>query len=347
MKSIIMIGGGIQETPAISRLKGLGYRTIVTDQNPNAPAFDAADVAVNIDARDVQSLIAWTLAHKQSYNIAGIFTLTNQAPTVALVANATGLPSLPVATVMQCDNKLLMKRKFQDLGLPSARYTEVSAPQEAEEAISKRGKCVFYLKAVDGFGGKGIKRITSPKEVDEAFLAIKSFTKFPIIILEEEMNGHFIDVQGVFYKDVFYRAGIADSYFSSHLEGFSAYNPIEIFNVSPSQQPKEIVDQTYVLLEDASRALGMNWGPVGGDFILMDEGLKIIEIGPRLHGPNGTLQIFPAATGIQPFEFMVQTIAGDEPNPDYLKEQHHRVALCYVFVSPRTDLQNSCFSIPN
>jgi hypothetical protein len=89
--------------------------------------------------------------------------------------------------------------------------------------------------------------------------------------------------------------------------------------------------------------MGINWGPVGGDFILTESGLKIIEITPRLHGPNGTLQIFPAATGIKPFEFMVQCIAGDPPNPEFLKPKYDKVALCKVFVSNKKHLNKIGF----
>jgi formate-dependent phosphoribosylglycinamide formyltransferase (GAR transformylase) len=39
MKSVIMIGGGVQEAPAVHRIQKLGYEVIVTDRNPHAPAF--------------------------------------------------------------------------------------------------------------------------------------------------------------------------------------------------------------------------------------------------------------------------------------------------------------------
>lgn len=335
MKSIIMIGGGIQEKPAVDQLKALGYRVIVTDRNPDAPAFENADITVNLNARDIQSMIAWVLACKDQYHISGIFTLTSQAPTVAIVANATGLPSLPVSTVMLCDNKLLMKRKFQEMGLPSPRFNEVATPQEAQDTFRRFRGLSPYLKAVDGFGGKGVKQITTVDQIEEAFATISGFSNFPVMIMEEALEGDFIDVQGVFYEEKFYRAGTADSYFSNAIDKYKEYNPVEIFNVSPSQQPDAIVAEAYALLEESSRRMGMTWGPVGGDFILTDKGLEIIEIGPRLHGPNATLKIFPASTGIKPLEFMAQCIAGDEPDPALLKARYDKVALCHVFISEK------------
>ena len=342
-KSVIMVGGGIQEAPAVQRIKKLNYNIIVTDRNPNAPAFKEADISVNIDARDIQSLISWILLNKKKLNICGIFTLINQTPTVALVASATGLPSLPVEVVMNCDNKLLMKRKFKEYHLPTAGFFEVSSLDDVKRVFYKLKNKNLFLKAVDSFGGRGVQKIQNLNDIEDTYLSIKQVSKFPFLILEEGIEGHFIDAQGIFNHGKFYRAGICNSFFSNEIEKFKKYNPVEIFNVSPPQQNEALVNDVYQLLEKVAKNLGVNWGPVGGDFILTDSGLKIIEIAPRLHGPNGTLQIFPASTGIQPLEFMVQCIIKDKINLEYLKPKYDKVALCKVFISSKQDIEGIKF----
>ena len=333
-----MIGGGIQQVPAVLRIKKLGYLAIIADRNKDAPAFAEADICVNIDARDVQSLISWILINKNKYNISGIFTLINQAPSVSLVANATNLPTLPVATVINCDNKILMKRLFKDNNLPSAKYYEIDSLEDAFSAYENFDTKDVFLKAVDSFGGKGVKKISSKEMIAEYYYSVKKVSSFPMIIMEESLDGHFIDVQGIFNNDKFYPAGDADSFFSDEYSEFKQYNPVETFNICPSRQSKEIIEECYNLLEKAGRIFDISWGPIGGDFILTDDGLKIIEIGPRLHGPNGTLQIFPKATGMKPFEFMLQCIVGDKPNNDLLIQNKHDTALCKVYVSDKNEV---------
>ena len=340
-----MIGGGVQEVPAVIKLQEFGYRVIVVDRNKSAPAFEFADVKVIFDGKDVAGIVSWILAFREKYNIFGIFTLTSLAPTVSLVANATGLPSLPVHIVMECDNKLLMKRRFVEFGLPTAKYYEVSNPEEAITIVSKNQDKLYCLKVADGFGGKGIKFIKNVADIPEAFSLMQKCTLFPILLLEEVLEGDFLDVQGVFYNDKFYAAGSADSYFSNEISEFREFNPIEIFNVSPSQQSKEVLADAYSLLEKASRKMGMVWGPVGADFILTKKGLEIIEIGPRLHGPNGTLRIFPASTGIEPLEFMAQCVCDDEVSERLLIPKFNKVALCYVFISSKEHIDNVGFII--
>jgi biotin carboxylase len=339
-----MIGGGIQEVPAVIKLQELGYCVIVVDRNISAPAFEFADVKVIFDGKDIPGIVSWILSFKKKYNISGVFTLTSLAPTVSLVANATGLPTLPVNIVMECDNKLLMKRRFVELNLPTANYYEVSTPEEAIRIVSENKNVSYCLKVADGFGGKGIKFINTIDDIPEAFNLMKTFTSFPVLLLEEVLEGDFIDVQGVFYNNKFYGAGSADSYFSNEIPEYAEFNPVEIFNISPSQQPDEIINASYALLEEASRKMGMTWGPVGADFILTSDGLKIIEIGPRLHGPNGTLRIFPASTGINPLEFMAQCVCGDVPDEKLLKPKLNKVALCYVFISSKEHIDNVGFT---
>ena len=340
-----MIGGGVQEVPAVIKLKEFGYRVIVIDRNKSAPAVEFADVNVVFDGKDIQGIVSWILAFKEKYTISGIFTLTSLAPTVSLVANATNLPTLPVNVVLECDNKLLMKRRFVEFNLPTAKYYEISTPEEAINIINENLDKSYCLKVADGFGGKGIKFIEKVDEIPEAFKLMEQFTSFPILLLEEVLEGDFIDVQGVFYNDKFHEAGSADSFFSNEIPEFRDFNPVEIFNVSPSQQSKETLADAYALLETASRKMGMTWGPVGADFILTKDGLKIIEIGPRLHGPNGTLRIFPASTGIEPLEFMAQCVCGDDPNGKLLVPKFNKVALCHVFISSKKEINNVGFSV--
>lgn len=342
MKSIIMLGGGIQQVPAVKRLKNIGYQVIVTDMNPNAPAFEGADVCVNLGATDIKSLISWVLVNKERFNIAGIFTLTNYAATVAIVANATGLPSLPVDTVIRCDNKLLMKRAFLQHGFKSAEFYEVQSIEEATNAFDKIDGNA-YLKVVDGFGGKGVCKITCPRDISDVFESLKNESLYPTLILEEEIVGDYIDTQGIFSDGQFFPAGDADSFFSNSLPEYKNFNPVEIFNVCPSQLSSDTVAAAYTMLKEIAIALNMNFGPVGGDFVVNENGIFVIEIGPRLHGPNGTLQMFPKAMNVKPLEFMAQVLCGDHPNTDFVDIQRNAVALCNVFISNKPEINDVGF----
>lgn len=349
MKSIIILGGGIQQVPAVAAIREAGYRVIVVDRNPEAPAFATADACLNLAANDIQGISSWILINKQHLKISGIFTLTNQAVSAALIANTCGLPSLSARVVIAAENKLLMKRALQAASLPSARFVAVATLDEALTAyktLRSEGVTDAYVKVVDGFGGKGVVRVASVEALWRVFPELQQVSRFPELIIEESLSGDFIDVQGFFVDGMFFPAGNADSRFTNERPEFGKYNPVEDFNICPSQLDSSVVEDAYNLLEMACRALELNWGPVGGDFVLTKRGLEIIEIGPRLHGPNGTLQMFPAALGIQPIQFLAQLVCGDVTDSSLLVPRRQQVALCKVFVSDRTDITRVGFAPP-
>ncbi len=339
-----MVGGGIQQAPAVQRIQNLGLGVIVTDKNKNAPAFQGADLSLTVDATDVKTLISWVLYHKDKYAISGIFTLTSLAPYVSIVANACGLPSLPVDIVFKSDNKLLMKKIFHENGIKTPDYIATNNADEIKEFMNSSGTNI-YLKAPDLFGGKGVVKIEKNSEIDSTLKNLGHLTSSKLFLAEKELCGKFIDAQGFFVDDMFYPAGIADSYFTNDNEEFKNFNPVEYLNIAPSQQSETIKEKVYRLLEDSCRCLKINWGPVGGDFILANDGqLYVIEVGPRLHGPNATLQIFPAASGTEPFEFMIQLLTSSSNlNFDLLQPKRSKVSICHVFVSHNTDINKVAF----
>ena len=48
-----MIGGGVQEIPAVTKLQEFGYHVIVIDRNKYAPAFEFSDKKVIFDGKDI------------------------------------------------------------------------------------------------------------------------------------------------------------------------------------------------------------------------------------------------------------------------------------------------------
>ena len=73
-----------------------------------------------------------------------------------------------------------------------------------------------------------------------------------------------------------------------------------------SQQEKEV----YGLLESAARLLDIDAGPVKGDVIFTAHGPVLLEIAPRFHGDVSTQFVTPCATGFNPVEAWIASLAG-------------------------------------
>ena len=77
-KTIMMIGGGIQEVKAVEIAQSSGYKVIVTDRNEDAPCFAYADFTAVIDGRDIEALVAFTLINKDKLNSKKIKIMLNK-----------------------------------------------------------------------------------------------------------------------------------------------------------------------------------------------------------------------------------------------------------------------------
>ena len=329
MKSLVMVGAGIQEAPAIKKLQKEGYTLIITDRDPNSIGAKLADFFICASATEVKKISTWILKQKDILNIKGIFTLINYAYETSVIAKTCGLKCLEPAIVLNCDDKFFMKKKLEENKIPTARFLKIDNFEQLRKRLNEIGVPAI-LKATDSFGGRGVENITHHTQVDEKWKKVSKVVSTGSIILEEKLKGEFIDLQGFIYKNKFYRAGDCNAWFTHYLPEVGEINPIETLNVAPAEQSSNIINKAYLLLEKAASVMGITWGPIGGDFILTKDGLKIIEISPRLHGPNGTLWLYPQI-GIEPLLFLAQVVCDENPNEELLKPKKEKVALCKVF----------------
>lgn len=329
MDSILMIAGGLQQRPALEVARSLGLRTIVADRSPNAPAMADADISVCVDGRDVEAMVAWTLMHKEDLGIRGVFTISELVTTAASVAAAAGLPSASLAATVACQNKALCKRVFLEAGIATPAGGAAETLEEAEALLRRLGVSAqrpAFVKPAVGFGAQGALRIE--RSSDPALRALfATKTRWSQVVVESFCTGSMHDVSGLFdAAGMFHPMGIVDRFFKGD-------QPVETGIEAPSRLSDAEQGRLYQLLEDAMRALGIAFGPVKGDAILTDEGFKLFEVAPRLHGPKNTLRVLPLA-GFEPLTPTLQVLTGAAPDPGRLRIAPHRASACRALIAP-------------
>ena len=93
-KTIVMVGGGIQQVEAARIIKDNGYNLLVTDKEAGAHCKEYADHFSEIDGKNVIEIATFINKVKKHFNIVGILTLTELVETVAKVARICKLPGL-------------------------------------------------------------------------------------------------------------------------------------------------------------------------------------------------------------------------------------------------------------
>ena len=69
--------------------------------------------------------------------------------------------------LIHAQNKLVMRKKLAELGLPQPNWTEISSPQELEKFIAIHGPEVVVKTPIGGYDGKGVRVVSSASKVSD------------------------------------------------------------------------------------------------------------------------------------------------------------------------------------
>ena len=154
-RCLMIVGGGIEQVRAYELAHEMGLTTVGSDMNPEAPALSLADHSVVASTRNVTETVAVAKEFSLQRPIHGVMTLANDVPlTVASVAAELGLPGIPVEAAQLAADKLAMKEKFREDGVPVPEFMEAHSHEDLSAAASMWGYPVV-VKPIDGRGARG------------------------------------------------------------------------------------------------------------------------------------------------------------------------------------------------
>lgn len=172
LKKILLLGGSIQQIPAIEYANGQNYYTIVCDYLPNNPGQHFAKKYYCISTTDKEAILEIAIKEK----IDGIVAYASDpaAPVAAYVAEKLKLPTNPYLSV----EVLAFKDKFRKY-LRDNRFNSPKSESfySFEDALGKLDQFKFPLmvKPIDSSGSKGVSKIQNKSEFEKAFnLAINN-----------------------------------------------------------------------------------------------------------------------------------------------------------------------------
>lgn len=160
-----ILGAGQLSTMMTEAYQKLGGRVFVFDENPDAPAKRVADEFVVGSTENLDDLTAF-------FKRVDVVTLENEFIDSQLLIDAAKQSSTDVfpdpGRYSLIEDKLSENQFFDDLGIPIAKYFEVT---EVSDLIDEPG----YLKlAKGGYDGIGTYKVDNKAQAEEIFNTIKS-----------------------------------------------------------------------------------------------------------------------------------------------------------------------------
>lgn len=305
-ESLLIVGGGILQIPAVKRAKELGYFTIVTDKNPDAPAFSVCDEKIILSSKDIEGHEFLAKKLYETKNLVGVYTQgTDVEYTVSRAANCVNLPGINIESAKHCNNKIEMRKIFLEKNVDGAHFFAAKTIDDAHEGVKMIGiPCV--LKPADNSASRGVTILRSSNEIDNAFHeAINFCFHEKTVIIEEFLDGQEYSVDTIVWDGIVYPCGISDRVFLQ-----SNNYAVQSGSQTPSLLPTKIQDQMYQLMQKAATALEVDKGAFKGDLVLVNNTPRIIEVTARTSGGFDSQYRKPYSFGIDLMKATIDIAVG-------------------------------------
>lgn len=332
-KSILIIGAGPNQLPAIRLAKQRGYRVVVTDMNPDADGFALADEAGIVSTRDPDQTIAFARQSHAQHPLNGVMTMASEsAVTVARVAETLGLPGVDPQGAWNATHKVDRQKRFRTHGVPSPRFSEASTAADAIVEAEKIGWPVV-VKPVDSAGSRGVRKVNGPSEMRAAVEEIRAHSRREEMLIEEYLVGSEHSIEGLILDGELHWTGFTDRNYDKK----DLYPPyfLEDGDTIPTTLPPEMLQKIREVSTAAVHALGIDWGPAKGDILISPTGPVVIEMAARLSGDYFCYETVPLHNGINIMEILMDMSVGIPSTSSVFKPTRNQaVALRYVWPKP-------------
>lgn len=307
MKKLLVLGAGVYQVPLIKTAKELGIYTIVASIAGNYPGFQYADKVVYENTVDYDAILK--IAREE--HIDGIVTAGTDVAviTIGKVCDEMELSGLSFEAAQIAANKLLMKSKYEEHGVRTARFRKISL--DCADISNEIAQLTFPLifKSVDSSGSRGIVRVDSTKEFDSALAEVKNNTRSDYFIIEEFIEGEEFGAQAFVYN------GKVEFILPHGDYVFKGNTGVPIGHYAPFELNDEIAADATSQLTAAIKAMKLDNCAINADFIMKDNKTYVLEIGGR-SGATCLAELVSIYYGFDYYEKIILAALGENPDFD-------------------------------
>lgn len=324
MSTVLFVGAGRHQRRALRRVKELGARIVAVDRNPDAPGFAHADTSEVVDFADIGAVA--DVGRRHSVDGVMTFAADRAVPVVAGVAEKLGLPGIGTETAHLMTNKIAMRRRLAEAGVPQPRFAALRHIREVPAAADAVG-FPAVLKPADSAGQRGLSLVASIDDIERHLHAALAQSTEEEAILESyhpglEVNGLLVAREGevtvVTLSDRRRPAGV----------GFG----VAVAHIYPSTLFGDALAEVERVGRATIHALGLRDGIAYPQVIWGDDGVaRLIEVAARI--PAGQMDsVARYGVGVDLIEVALRQSLG-EPVPDELVAPRVQQPLAISFLT--------------
>ncbi|MBE1877737.1 ATP-grasp domain-containing protein [Myceligenerans pegani] len=337
MPTLLMIESWLQSTglslPPL--LRSLGHEYVLVTRDPRVYALPgggthpvlahAAEVVV-AETNDDDVVVGAARDVADRHDIHGVLTTCDYyLPTVAVVAEALGLPGSPADALRTATNKHLVRAAVARAGLPDVPHAVAATWEEARAAAGALGYPVV-VKPVDLNSGTAVRRVSGEAGLADAFAEVTAPERNTrdqplarLALLERVLDGPEYSVEAVTRHGVTTVLGITAKSVTEVSRpvagGADAVGYVESGHDFPA--PLDPATRTAIT-DHVTRvlgAVGYTHGISHTEVRLTTEGPRLVELNPR-QGGGYIFELVRLVTGYDPLRVLTDLALGREPAAD-------------------------------
>ncbi|MFW6293678.1 MAG: ATP-grasp domain-containing protein [Spirochaetota bacterium] len=310
-RTILILGAGVMQLPAIRAARRLGLYVIVADGNREAVGIREADEFLPVDLKDHETMASAAEAIRERRGLHAAFTAgTDFSSTVAHVCDRLGLPGTTYEAALNATDKFRMRGVLRDAGVAVPDFALLDA-EEIEagryDAVREAVALPVVVKPVDSMGARGVVRADSWAEAERFARDAVAFSRSGRVVVEGYIEGPEFSLDAIVYDDDVQITGVADR----HIR-FPPYF-IEVGHTIPTGASADVRRRVEAEFVRAIRALGIGPGAAKGDVKYSSAGPVIGEIAARLSGGYMSGWTYPLSSGVPLSELAIRVALGEAP----------------------------------
>ena len=283
-KTIIYLGGGLSQKPAIKSLKKKGINIILIDRNSNCESKDHADFFLNLDLKNSKKIIQNLNLLKNEFNFVGTYGVADYAMiTVAKINEKFKLKGLNSKFAKLFINKESSKNFFRKSKICTPKtifYGKEITNKIIKEIFSQKENKKIIIKSIDQNNSRGVSTIKnfSKKNLEKASKIAFKYSKY--IMIEEYLEGKTYSVDCLVNKK---NSKVISTSLNLYKQGKNKENDLII---QPSDLKKNNLQKLNISLDKLFKKLKNYIGPLTIDFIIFNDKFYFLEMSPHFHAAS-------------------------------------------------------------
>ncbi|NBO71411.1 MAG: ATP-grasp domain-containing protein [Bacteroidetes bacterium] len=310
--TVVLIGAGLFQLPAIKEAKRLGLYVIALDGDANAPGLPYADKYFIADIKDPKQCIEII----RPFRPAAVFALATEVAvrTVADICAELDLKGVSPEAAINSTNKKRMRDCFLRDKLPSPKFIAVNDTVDLDKNASNIGY-PLVTKPADSAGSRGVTIVETQDQLAEAFAHAKKYSTSGEVLLEEYMSGDEISVEAFIQNGNIQILSLSDKIRTP--KPF----PLDTRVIFPSNKDDKIQIEARRIAEQAIVSCGIDNAVIHIEMMVTPTGPKLVEIAARGAGFHVFSNLLSWVCDINTVELLINISLGREVKLTKIKQR--------------------------